>query len=69
LKPTNTAQVKQARLAAVVIFATMIIWMALQWIGGQIGLPARFVFLFDLAAMAAFAWALIVLFRVWRARQ
>lgn len=69
MKPTETAQVKQARLAAIVIFATMVLWMASQWIGGQIGLAARYAFLFDLAALAAFAWALIVLFRVWRARQ
>jgi hypothetical protein len=69
LKPTETAQVKQARLAAIVIFVTMIVWMALQWIGGKIGLEARYVFLFDLSALAAFAWSLIVLFRVWRARQ
>jgi len=47
----------------------MLLWMASQWIGGQIGLAARFAFLFDLAALAAFAWALIVLIRVWRARQ
>jgi hypothetical protein len=69
LKPTETAQVKQARLAAIVIGVTMIVWMASQWIGGQIGLATRYAFLFDLAALAAFAWALIVLFRVWRARQ
>jgi hypothetical protein len=69
LKPSETAQVKQARLAAIVIFATMILWMASQWIGGQIGLAARFAFLFDMIALAAFTWSLIVLFRVWRARQ
>lgn len=69
MKPPETAQVKQARLAAIVIFVTMIVWMALQWIGGQIGLEPRYAFLFDLSALAAFAWALIVLFRVWRARQ
>ena len=69
MKPTETAQVKQARLAAIVIFVTMLLWMASQWIGGQIGLEARFAFLFDLAALAAFAWSLIVLIRVWRARQ
>jgi hypothetical protein len=69
LKPSNAAQVKQARLASIVIFATMILWMASQWIGGQIGLAARYAFLFDLLALAAFSWSLIVLFRVWRARQ
>ncbi|SFR54410.1 DUF5337 domain-containing protein [Litoreibacter janthinus] len=61
--------VKQARQAAIVIFATMLIWIGAQAIGGQLGWPARFAFLFDLLAGAAFVWALVVLFRVWRARR
>lgn len=61
--------VAQARQAAIVIFVTMAVWMLAQWLGGQMGWPVRFVFLFDLAAGAAFLWALIVLFRVWRKRQ
>ncbi len=61
--------VKQARQAAIVIFATMLIWFGAQVIGGQLDWPARFAFLFDLMAGAAFIWALVVLFRVWRARQ
>lgn len=61
--------VKQARHAAIVIFATMLIWIGAQVIGGQLGWPTRFAFLFDLMAGAAFIWALVVLFRVWRARH
>lgn len=56
-------------MAAIVILVTMVVWMGASFIGGQIGLPTRFAFLFDLAAMAAFFWALVVLFQVWRARQ
>jgi hypothetical protein len=59
----------QARLAAIVIAATMIVWMAAQWLGGQMGWESRFVFLFDLAALAAFFWALVVTYRIWRARR
>ena len=59
----------QIRLAAIVMAATMILWMAAQFIGGQLGLPARFVFLFDLAAIAALVWALIVTYWVWKARR
>ena len=59
----------KARIAAAVIIITMIAWMAASWIGGMVGLPVRFAFLFDLAALAAFFWALVVLFQVWRARQ
>lgn len=67
-KPTDTKS-GQIRLAAAVIIITMLCWMGATWIGGKIGLPVRYAFLFDLAALAAFFWALIVLFLVWRQRQ
>ena len=59
----------QARLAALVIAATMIGWMVVQWLGGQYGWEVRYVFLADLAAGAAFVWALVVTWRVWRKRR
>jgi len=43
--------------------------MALQWAGGLFGLEARYVFLLDFFALAAFAWSLVVLIRVWLRRQ
>ena len=61
--------VKQARQAAIVIFATMLIWVGAQVIGGQLGLAPKYAFLLDMLAGAAFIWALVVLLRVWRARQ
>ena len=63
------ALAKQARLAAIVIAVTGVVWLLAVSFGGQLGLPVRFVFLFDLAALAAFFFALVILFRVWRARQ
>jgi hypothetical protein len=33
------------------------------------GWPIRFVFLFDLAAIAAFFWALVVTYQIWRMRR
>ncbi|PWE34129.1 hypothetical protein DDZ14_01885 [Maritimibacter sp. 55A14] len=57
------------RLAAGVIIVTMILWMAASFLGGRLGLPPRYAFLFDLAALAAFFWALVVLYRVWRQRR
>lgn len=65
----HTRTVAQVRQVAVVIAATMVVWMGAQWLGGQLGLQARFVFLFDLAALAAFVWALYVTFRIWRMRR
>ena len=59
----------QAKLASIVVVATMLGWMFISWFGGKMGLPVRFAFLADLIALAAFAWAGIVLFRVWRAGQ
>ncbi|MCH1535554.1 MAG: DUF5337 domain-containing protein [Amylibacter sp.] len=69
MKPVDTKSRNQTRLASVVILITMVVWMALQWIGGKIGLEARYVFLLDFFALAAFAWSLMVLIRVWLRRQ
>ncbi len=59
----------QIRLAAIVMAATMVLWMGAQFLGGRLGLPVRFVFLFDLAAIAALVWALFVTYWVWKARR
>lgn len=55
-----------ARQISIVIAATMILWMAAQWIGGALGLPSEYVYLFDLFALAGFLWALIVTWQLWR---
>ena len=39
-----------------------------SWIGGAMGAPVRFAFLLDLACLAAFVWAMVVLLKVRRAR-
>ena len=61
--------VGQIRVAAIVMAGAMLIWMGGQYLGGQLGWPVRFVFLFDLAAMAALVWALFVTYQVWKARR
>lgn len=65
----SQAIARKGRMVAVVIAATMLIWMAVSWLGGQLGLPTRFAFLFDLAALAAFFWALVVTYQIWRDRR
>ena len=60
---------RQARIASIVIATTMVLWMMAQWLGGKMGLEARFVFLFDLAALAGLVWALVVTWQVWRKRR
>ncbi|MGB0658903.1 MAG: DUF5337 family protein [Mangrovicoccus sp.] len=64
----DLAKAKKARLVAVVLLVTVVLWMAGQWLGGQAGIAVRYVFLLDFAALAAFAWALIVTLQLWRAR-
>ena len=61
--------IKQGRLVAVVLVVTVVLWLGGQWLGGQLGWQTRFAFLFDLAALAAFCWAMVVTYRIWRARQ
>jgi len=62
-------QRKQTKLASIVMLASVAVLMGGSWIGGQLGLPVRYAFLFDFIALAGFAFAMIVLFRVWRSRQ
>ncbi len=60
---------RTARRVAVVMAVTMLIWLAVQGLGGQMGWDARIAFLVDLAAIAAFIWALAMTWRLWRATQ
>ena len=63
---SDKALSRRARLVSIVIAATVLLWLAAQWIGGALGLPDRFVFLIDLFALAGFLWALIVTWQIWR---
>jgi len=70
-KPTDDDMrlIRKVRLAAIVMSVTMVLWVAGQFIGGQLGLEARYVFLLDLAAIAALVWSLAVTYFVWKARR
>jgi hypothetical protein len=67
--PRDRARVQQTRLAAAVLGLTMLLWMGAQWLGGRLGWEARFVFLFDFLAIAAFVWTMAVTWRLWRERR
>ena len=58
----------QGRLVAMVIAAAAILWIAGTWLVGQQGWDASYLLLLDLAAIAAFVWALIVTWGLWRQR-
>ena len=60
---------RQARLVAVVIAATVILWMGAQWLGSELGWQVRYVFLFDFMALAILLWALVLTWQIWRKRR
>ncbi|MBC7141984.1 MAG: DUF5337 domain-containing protein [Rhodobacteraceae bacterium] len=68
-EPEDRSLAREARMVAVVIAATMLLWLGAQWLGGKEGWDARYVFLFDLAALAAFFWALVVTWRIWQRQK
>ena len=59
----------EARLIALVIALAAILWLGVEYLGGQMNWPPKFVFLADLSAGAAFLWAMIESYRLWRKRQ
>ncbi len=63
------ARARTGRMVALVIAGAMLLWMAAQWIGGRIGLDPSYAFLFDLAALAALIWSLVVIARMWRQQK
>ncbi|MGL4415341.1 MAG: hypothetical protein EA338_03540 [Roseinatronobacter sp.] len=67
-KPSSRemALARQARLAGLVMAVTIVAWVVLGWMGREFGWDPRYAFLIDFSALAAFVWALIVTFRVWR---
>ncbi len=67
--PKDQRQAVQARTVALVLAGTMVLWMGAQWLGGRMGWDTRYVFLFDFAALAAFLWALVVTYQIWRGRR
>ena len=70
--PTPEAEAadgRQMRLVAVVITVAMALWLGMQWLGGQMGWPAKYAFLADMLAIGALIWSLLVTWRIWRRRN
>lgn len=67
--PADLLRARQARLVGIVLAVTIVLWMGAQLLGGQLGLEARYAFLFDLCAIGAFLWALVVTYQIWRGRR
>ena len=60
---------RQGRLASLVAAVTGLFWIAAIWAGNQYDWPQRTRALFDLIALAGFAFVLITAFRIWRSRR
>lgn len=58
-----------ARMVALVIAIAALLWVGVQWLAERGGWNVRYVLLADLAAGAAFIWALVVTWRIWRRQQ
>ncbi len=70
--PTPEAEAadgRQMRLVAVVIAATMLLWLGVQWIGGRMGWPGKYVISAELAAIGVMIWSLLVTWLIWRRRN
>ena len=65
----NKKSKSQMRIASIVIITTMVAWMLINFLGSQFNWEAKYAFLFDFVAIAAFIWALLVVFRVWLNRN
>ena len=62
-------QGRAGRVVSLVIAGAMVLWLAAQWLGPQLGLPGRYALLIDFAAIGALVWALVVTLQLWRNRQ
>lgn len=64
--PTERSTARQSRTVAIVMAATILLWMGAQLVGGKLGLDPRYAFLIDFAAIAAFVWVLVNVWQIWR---
>jgi hypothetical protein len=62
----NGLNAREGRLAALVIAVATVLWLGAQWLGKRQGWDPSFAFLADLAAIAAYIFALVVTWRIWR---
>ena len=65
----SAGDIRQGRLAAIVIAATALIWLGFGYIGEARSWDMRYRVLVDMFALAAFFWALVVTWRLWRRRR
>ncbi|GFE48561.1 hypothetical protein So717_03140 [Roseobacter cerasinus] len=65
----DRALAAKGRMVSLVIVGTMVLWLLALWLGPKLGMPGRYAFLFDFAALAGLFWALVVSLQIRRARK
>ena len=70
-RPTEAdiARARTSRTVAFVLVGAMGLCLLAQAIAPMFGLPGEYAILFDLAALAAFFWAMFVAWGLWRKRN
>lgn len=68
-KPDHKSTQVQAARIGVALVVTMGLWLGAQSLGAAMGWDGRIALVFDFAALAAFMWALVGTYRIWRQRQ
>ena len=59
----------EGRGLAIVVAAASVLYVGVEWLGGRMGWPPRYLFLADLSAGAVFLWAMVGAVRIWRKRR
>ena len=65
----DRARASQMKRVALVLLGTIFLWVVVQDYGSQQGWPPRYALLADMAALAAFVWALVTTWRLWKQRN
>lgn len=65
----EAAFARRMRVVALVIAVSTVLWLVLGEVGRQYEWDGRYALLIDLAAIAAYVWALINAWQLWRQRQ
>ena len=60
---------KAGQRLALVIAGVALLWLGASYAGAALGWSSRTGALFDLIALAGFAWAFFIAIGMWRARQ
>ena len=60
------AKAAKSRRASLVCAGAAVLWVLAQWLGPVLGMPGHYAILIDLGVLAAFVWAMVVTYRIWR---